>query len=288
MTKRSGDSRRWVLAEADTHAGHKVGLCNPDAVLLDDQANEVGVNLGAYQRYIWDLRTEFLAAAVSMAGRAEMVHLHNGDVTQGNKYPAGLISTRIEDQIEIADWNMRPIYTLPRVRRGRFISGTEAHTFGEASAEIAVSKRLSLRYPKADIQPLAHTLLEMDGVMFDVTHHGPGAGIRQWTRGNVARHYLRSRMWQDFKCGRRPADVYLRGHYHTFVWETLREQFGGEMITSHLVVLPSWCGMTEYARQATKSEYEVVNGLVLFEVATGRVAVHPMVRSLDLRVEEKL
>jgi hypothetical protein len=287
MSKQNG-RRRWVLAEADTHAGHKVGLCNPVAVLLDDQKNEAGVNLGAYQRHIWDLRMAFLQEVATLAGRAEVIHVHDGDVTHGNKHASGLITTRIEDQMEIADWNMRPVYDLPGVRRGRFISGTEAHTFGEASSEIALAKRLSLRYPKYDIQPLAHSVLEVDGVVLDVSHHGPGAGIRQWTRGNVARHYLRSRMWQDFKRGRKPADVYLRGHYHTFVWETLREQFGGEMVTSHLVVLPSWCGMTEYARQATKSEYEVTNGLVLLELAAGRVEVHPMVRSLDLRVEEKL
>jgi len=187
------------MAESDSHAGHKLGLCNPDTHIISVEDGEDGQpDLGVFQRNIWDLRTGY-------------------------------------------------------------------------------------------IKPLAHSLVNIDGVEFDVAHHGPGAGIRQWTRGNQARYYLRSLMWQEFKAGNRPAKVYLRGHYHTFVHEVVSEQFCGETFVCHLIVLPSWCGMTEYARQATHSQYEVTNGMVAFEIVNGElVEVHPFYRTLDLRVKESL
>ena len=53
-----------------------------------------------------------------------------------------------------------------------------------------------------------------------------------------------------------------------------------------MIVLPSWCGMTEYARQATKSEFELTNGLVAFEIDKGKLSIQPIVTTLDLRVRE--
>ena len=278
-----------VLVETDTHAGHKLGLCNPDAVILNDDGESTGPDLGTFQRYLWDLRTEYINKVVGLADGDEIIHLHGGDITQGQKYMQQLISTRIADQFAIADANMWPIYRLPNVERGRLISGTSSHIFGEGTSEIEVATRLQLRFPDKNIRPLAHSLIDIDGLELDVAHHGPGAGIRQWTRGNVARHYLRSKIWQDYKTRGKAPDLYLRGHYHTFVWETLRIRWQGEWCEHHLIVLPSWCGMTEYARQSTKSEYEITNGLIALEVEGGElVNIHPLEKTLDLRTKESL
>ena len=279
-----------MLAETDTHAGNMFGLCDPDIKLLDSDGEENGIDVKKFQRYLWRLRLACLARCAEIAGPAEIIHTHTGDITQGLRFKTELVSTREADQFAIAEANMIPVYNLPNVRTGRLCTGTASHVFYEGTSEIEVARLLRLRYPDKDIKPLAHYLVEFDGtgIRMDVTHHGPGAGIREWTRGNVSRHYLRSVMWQEHKRGRRPADVYLRGHYHTFVWETLREQFGGEMVTSHLIVLPSWCGMTEYSRQATKSQYVVENGLVLFKMHRGQIEIEPMVQEVDVRVQETL
>ena len=50
----------------------------------------------------------------------------------------------------------------------------------------------------------------------------------------------------------------------------------------------SWCGMTEFTRKATQSDYEVVNGLVVFEVQNDQVEVYPRDIPLDLRTEETI
>jgi len=284
--------RRIILAESDTHAGNLLGLCNPKVrILSSDGSKKVGPSIREFQQYTWGLRTDYIGNVVEIAGDSDIIHIHGGDITQGNKYHDQLMTTRIADQFSIADANMWPIYEIPNVKTGRLITGTSAHIFGEGTSEIEVAERLSLRYPDKDIRPLAHSLLEIDGIEFDVTHHGPGAGIRQWTRGNVARHYLRSKMWQDYKTRGKVPRLFIRGHYHTFVHETVRERFGDEYVESHLIILPSWCGMTEYARQATQSEYELTNGLVAIEIIPGDqipLRIHPFVKTLDLRTKETL
>ena len=284
------DGRFVVAAESDPHAGHKLGLCNPATLLLTNKKEVYGPNLVDFQHYLWKKRTEELAWVSDFAAGDPIIHIHGGDITHGTRFPTQLMESRMSDQPMIAFHNMIPVYELPNVIAGRIIIGTGLHVFGEGSSEILVAEMLRAKFPEIDIWPIAHSLVTIGStnVTFDVAHHGPGAGIRQWTRGNVAMNYLKSRMWQDFKNGRKPAKVYLRGHYHTLVFVTNRERFDGVWYESHLVVMPSWCGMTEFARKATQSDYEVVNGLVAFEVTSDEVGVYPRDTPLDLRTEETI
>lgn len=260
-------------------------------MLIGDDGEDIGVDIGKFQDYLWRLRMGYVNDALAMADGCEVIHSHVGDITHGGTHGAGLMGNCEDDQFSIAAHNMYPIYDLPNVEHGLFSSGTASHVFYEATSEKEVVRQLRNRYPDKDIKLLSHALLDISGITFDMAHHGPGAGIRQWTRGNVARQYLRSQMWLDFKMGNRPADVYVRAHYHTFVHEWLEEWFHGERVQSHLILLPSLCGMTEYGRQATKSEFEITNGIVVFEIIHGDqipLRIHPMIKTLDLRTREKL
>jgi len=280
------DERFIVLAESDEHSGHKLGLCNPNTLLLSDKKEVYGPSLVGFQQYLWDLRTKDLAWVEVLAAGDPIVYIHGGDITHGTRFPTQLMESRMSDQPTIAYHNAIPVYELHNVIAGRIIIGTGLHVFGEGSSEILVAEMLRAKYPKIDTWPIAHSRITIGGIIFDVAHHGPGAGIRVWTRGNVAMNYLKSKMWQDFKNGKKPAHVYLRGHYHTFVFVTNRERFDGVWYESHLIIMPSWCGMTEHARKATQSDYEVINGLVAFEIMNNEVKVHPRDTPLDLRTEE--
>ncbi len=203
--KRAANRRRnrrvIVLAESDAHAGHKLGLCNPDTVLLSDDKEIYGPSLEKFQRYLWDLRTEYLAWVADFAAGDEIIHIHGGDITHGKKYPDQLMESRLSDQPTIAHHNMIPAYSLPNVTTGRIIIGTSLHVFGEGSSEIMVAEKLRAQFPEMDIWPIAHSLINIAGTgrTLDIAHHGPGAGIREWTHGNVATNYLKSRMWRDFE-----------------------------------------------------------------------------------------
>ncbi|MEN6532616.1 MAG: hypothetical protein ABFD89_03075, partial [Bryobacteraceae bacterium] len=80
----------------------------------------------------------------------------------------------------------------------------------------------------------------------------------------------------------------VRSHYHTYVRETVRVHGVREVVTD-VIVTPAYCGMTEYATQATRSGYLISCGLVVLEIVDGVLReIHPFVRSVDLRREEVL
>jgi hypothetical protein len=142
----------------------------------------------------------------------------------------------------------------------------------------------------ADASAIHHLRIDVGGVLFDVAHHGPGAGSREWLRGTVARYYLRSRALQDInRLGIEPATVYLRFHHHVWLHESLEVYVNGEPRWVHLVVCPSYCGLNQYARQVTQSAPELTNGLVVFLVEDGRLLeVKPFIETRDLRAREKI
>lgn len=277
-----------IIVESDTHGGHKLGLCNPGVVLENDEGGVEKVSLGVYQDYIWRLREWYIQKCMELVGNRRVIYFHGGDCTQGLRFFDGLMTTRLSDQFEIAQKNMEPVIDRTGTDTIRIISGTSVHSFGEGSAERMVARYLRAKYPDKDIKSVPHALMRVEDVVIDFSHHGPGAGIRRWTRGNQARYYLKSLMMQEYADGRKPARLYIRGHYHTFVHETNREMFNGRCYESDIIVLPSWCGMTEHARKATHSQHIVENGLLLLLIDGEDVKVIPMVKTLDARVTEEL
>jgi len=283
--------RHWGLAESDWHSGHRLGLCNPDAQILDpDQGIRVPPVLTEFQKYIWELRTEYLNTVWEMTGSSPVVYFLAGDVTHGQDHGEQLMGSRQADQRTIAKANAAPILERRNVRSARIASGTGVHAFGEGSSEIDLAEALADKWPRKDIGVAHHARANIAGTeaVFDVTHHGPSEGSRWWLKGNNALWYLKDRMLRDLALGKRPAHVYLRGHYHCNVWVTYRMEWCGEMIESHLVVIPSWCGLGDFARKVTQSEPTITNGLYLFGLKGGAVTVHPMTNTMDLRMEEEL
>jgi len=58
-------------------------------------------------------------------------------------------------------------------------------------------------------------------------------------------------------------------------------------VTSDLFLLPSYCGIGDYARKATRSASRQTHGMVAFEIAYGQlVEVHPLIKTTDLRTKE--
>ncbi len=287
-------NRRLVVCLSDMHGGHKLGLCNPETVLHDEDhernVTEYNPPLTAVQRYLWKLYIEHVEQVADLADGDDIVVIHNGDLTQGTKYPDHLVSSRQEDQQEIAFCNLLPLVSLPNVSTIRIIIGTAAHNMGEGSAEIAVTRRLQARYRKRNIAVLHHGLFDVDGVTFDVAHHGPFPGSRKWLEGNVARYYLWDYMMTELLAGRTPARILYRAHYHTWIPpETLRMEADGDEHISELALSPSYCGLGDHGRQATRSTHGQTHGLTVREIVDGQaVARHTFKRSLDVRTKEIL
>lgn len=286
--------RRRVLAcEADEHAGHKLGLMNPETVLIEEAEDGTLTpytpELTMVQEWLWKLRQNNLERLAEIAGRDEVVYIHAGDITHGLKYPQHLVSNRMSDQILMAVANVRPVLGTKRVRTVRLIKGTGVHVFGEGSSEILVADRLRAEFPALNVAAVYHGDADVDGMKVDYTHHGPGPGSREWLRGNVARFYLRDLMMRRLMAGKVPPRLVVRAHYHALVTEELTIRVGGCAFTSELVVLPSMCGMGEHARKATRSFDEITCGMVVYEVVEGTLRQrHELTETLDIKTQEVL
>ena len=203
------------------------------------------------------------------AGDDRVDVLHLGDICQGLKFIDGISQGRFADQLAVAQANAEPWRAFPNVQSMTIISGTSVHEGGEGSAGELVASLWGATFYQ-------HALLDIDGLLIDAAHHGPATGIRVWTRGNVARHYLRTRLLSDDP----PARVYLRAHRHDYVRETLYEASG----TADLIVTPAYQIPSAYVLQTMQSPSAVACGMIALEVTDGRLTdVRDFVRTEDLR-----
>jgi len=291
-SKRRKSNRLIVVLLSDTHAGHKLGLLNPATVLMDEVGEHYSPGLNTTQTYLWTLYQSHIEQVAELAGKAPVIVIHNGDVTQGTKYPSHLTLPLISDQVIAAGYNLRPWYEHPtiKVKAMRVIVGTAAHTL-ESATETLVAQRLAQQYPKVDTRPLYHASIALDrqdGQVIDCAHHGPFPGGRKWLKGNSARYYLRSAMMEELVDGEVPPRLYARAHYHEWVRETVRIRQNGQDVESDLVITPSYSGIDDYVRRATRSKRKIDHGLVVCVFEDGLREIVPLYEELDIRTRETL
>jgi hypothetical protein len=268
---------------------------NPEVKLIeegeDGELYPYTPKMTAMQEYLWECFSEDIDNLKAFAGDDDLVIVHAGDLTQGQKYWEHQVSTRLADQIVIAAANMEPLMELPNEKVVRFAKGTGSHVFGEGSSEILVARELRIEYG-ADVAVTYHGLLAVQtgqdtSITVDYSHHGPFHGSRKWLRGNSARFYLRDLMFQEIMAGRRPPDLVVRGHYHVPVTERLDVRANGTKHTSRLLVLPSYCGLGDHAHRVTRSTHIISNGMFAYEAIDGKLSEpEEFVHVKDIRTKE--
>lgn len=294
LTFRKPRDRLVAAGMADSHGGCAVALLNPNTVLVredsDGEDEEYCPALNEFQRYLWDLYERSIANVMDIADGDEVVVLHDGDITHGTKYPEGLIpDISPEDQRTIGRWNISPWYAHNNVSTVRLFTGTEAHDWMQGSSEAKIAYKMRKEYPRVDTRARHLGLLKMGQDSIDVSHHGPGGGSREWLRGNVARYYLRDRIWKDRRMGVPPSRLYLRGHFHVRVWETLHLQWEGQNCDHDLFVIPSFSGVNWHTRKVTRSDPELTNGMIAVVYENGKQReIVDLTKSIDLRKQEVL
>jgi hypothetical protein len=286
-------SRRLIAIEADWHSNNRFGLMQPETILESQGANggveEFSPELAPVQQFLYELRSQNIEKLKELAGDDEIVFFHLGDPAQGFKHNGQFVQNTEYDEISIAFANAKPIFSLPNVTTGRFVVGTEAHEGIGGSATKILSRMLHAEFPDADIKYIYHGFANVDGITIDYTHHGPTTGIRKWTEGNQLGHYLKDILITDLLDGKTPARYYFRGHVHRLGWETRRVRRDGEWITGDIIVVPSMCDMGAFARQITRSENRITNGMVVLEIIDGKLLdIHWFVVTRDLRSRETI
>jgi hypothetical protein len=281
-----------VVCLADGHSGFDRGLLGPHVTLLDEdeQGNAVPwqPQQREFQKWLWGRFLAYIERIKEIAQDIRIVVFYVGDACWGIKHP-GTISARMSDQVAIAAQSLAPLLALPNVVSYRQIYGTEAHNFGQGSAEILLSKQIQSAFPEMDVGCAMHMLGTIDGVPFDVAHHGPMPGSRLWLRGNVMRYGLKDILLSDANEGSVPARVIVRAHYHTYVRVVEPWRDKGEEKISDMILLPGLCGMSHYAVKITRSSWKLDVGVVVFHVRDGELLqVYPLWDNVDIRAREEI
>lgn len=284
--------RHILVAMADSHGGMNQGLLSPETVLeRDDESGQIhsySPQLTPFQELLYRLYINHVEQVKQLAGKDQIIFLHVGDLTQGNRFEENWVTSRLSDQIIIAYYNLRPWMKLKNVRTVRISKGTGVHVFKEGSSEILVSKLLVAENPAKSILCIYHGLMKIDDFVVDYAHHGPPAGSREWLKGNVARLYLSDVMKRSLKRGRQPPDLVIRAHYHEYSRAIHIEQWGNnDEYISNIVTLPSYCGGGDNGIKASRSRDALHIGLLAFEIVNGKLLdIHRFYETIDLRTEE--
>jgi hypothetical protein len=286
-------ARRMILAAiADTHAGHKLALLNPDTSVFDEDKDgnliPWPLQTGPTQAALWPWYCDDVRRTAELADGCPIVLLHNGDICQGgNGRGRELVSSRLADQYEIAFRNLDPWLALPNLERIIMVKGTAYHELEEGSAALTVAARVRGTGMPVDVPYHAKPVIY--GVRTNLSHHGPPPGVRNWLKGNIARLYAQSIMDDCLVEGHDPPALILRAHYHTYISEIATRRARGKTWRTQIVIQPSYSFIDDYARKVAKSPERATAGMVAFEIENGQCSLpHEFMRTVDFTTKEVL
>lgn len=291
-------TRKIIVVRGDTQSGAAGGLCNPETqfpvVAIDAEKNKVidgyqAPTLNPVQEQLWKWSEEDRGNVRTLAAKDEIIFLEMGDMTQGVRFTDDLAETSLSHQVLISFYNSLPWLELPTVHRMRAVKGTGVHVWGEGSTETLLTMLLQKQFPKKDIHIADHYLLNIDGFRIDVSHHGPGPGIRNWTRGNAFELYVKSILMDDLNADRLPPNLVLRGHKHEYTYAHAVHQVMGQLWQLPGFIVPPYCFIGSHGQKVINSPSSMGVGTLAFELINGKLyEVHPFTHWVDLRTEEVL
>jgi hypothetical protein len=262
-------NRKIIVAAADLHSNSRYGLLNPFTALTEQMTGaKYEPGLWENQKILW-YKSWYPGwkDIVTWAGKDEIDLFLMGDLVQGYKHPSHWVSVDQNDEIKIAVSALHPVCQIPNLRRVQAVIGTEAHAGLQGSTEKTVIDLLAAKNPDKNIGISLQNTVTVDGLVFDLAHHGPPPGRRKWLEGNEARLYLRSAMMNEIIKHQKPPDIYIRAHHHVPIIETMH--ING--FTSTIYLLPSLCTMDYHATKATQSQPYVTVGFRAQEITDGVV-----------------
>ena len=273
-----------------------MGLLNPDTVLPDADINDKGdrviegwrqVELRPVQTRLWQWHKGYIKEVQKLADGDDIVFLEMGDLTQGNIFKDDLDVNSLHTQVAISRWNTVPWLNLPEVKAAYFVTGTGVHVWGEGSTERLLVAQLKEMYPQTKIKINDHWTLDIDGFLVDVAHHGPGAGIRNWTRGNVFELYCRSIVMDDIEAGAQVPNLILRAHKHEFIYRRVVHQVRHKIWDVPAFINPPMCFIGSHALKTVNSPSSMGVGVIAYEIINGKLYDwHPFTNHVDLRTRE--
>ena len=235
----------------DTHINSSVGL-SPLTINLDDGGT---YRASKGQRWLWYNWLDYWECVAKLVTQhdAKVWTVFNGDLVEGDGKNRShqLITQNDTTVMSMALDAIRP--ALEASDRLFVVRGTAAHVGLSASLEEKVAIDIeAVKCKETNTYSWWKLLLDCDGVLFDITHHG-NVGRLPWTKSNPL-NALAVRLLLEYAGGRLP-DVALRSHNHKFA-ET------GMNYPVRVISLPAWQLATEYSHRLGVVEAADVGGAI--------------------------
>lgn len=215
-------------------------MVKPGGVYLDDGGQH---RASKGQRWLWKNWLDFWAkvGSAARARDAQVIGIFNGDLVDvnGKHQQSQNISQNRSDVLEMAVDVLEP--ALDVVDTHFVVRGTAAHVGSSGEMEDIIAIDTGAEGPGKGQHSWWELILEIDGVKFDIRHHGP-LGRLDHTAGNALNRRateIMSLYWTD---GQRIPDIAVQSHNHRFATSS-------DSYPVKVFAMPAWQLSTEFVKR---------------------------------------
>jgi len=289
--------RRIVLAfPSDSHSGSSLGLMPPKQFALKDggfyDPTPIQKLIWKQWEYGWNLIAE-------ERKKSDLIVVHCGDLVEGIHHESTqIVSPRVDDHETISSICMDKAFRIVKMgANDKYyqISGTEEHAGNGSSSEERVAKDLDHVVPqwtqKVFDEEGEHIngrftwnrlYREINGVVFDVSHHGGSVGQRAWTTENSLYNKIKSIYWSCLENNLPLPRYWIRGHNHQYI----RAEYGGRRGIITGIMLPGFQARTGYCYKKINYDPKQADIGVVWIVVEKDGKSNDYVDKIEVRQEE--
>ena len=265
------DKDTVVALISDMQVGSSVALCPLKWNLMDGGTHRASPGQKIIHKQWVRSAAKVKQSLTEFRTRKRLVLILNGEPIDGDHHGTPqLITGRRQEQIDMSislldEWLGIAEYNPIRGDCIYLVRGTSAHERGEHIEQIGRDIDGVIPY-RRDTSPLLKDgryhyqklRRRVNGVLFDITHHGFRRGSRAWTRENSIRYTLKS-MYYDALENKQPIPSYvIRSHNHVYTFDTFKDMWG--------CITPCWHLKTHFGNQVAANENMNTIGMIYFDV----------------------
>lgn len=242
-----------VAIISDTHTGGSTAIAPPKFTTHTGRKDETTTNTyNRIQEWLYACWMDFweytyhLAGIVGNTRKRRLIVIHLGDVIDGKHHNSVQVMEELGDQLDAACNLLRPVRN--KADEMYLTYGTPAHNGGAAESEGMIGDELAIHHDWT-------YSLDIDGVVFDLAHHGWASRLG-WTSSGAK---LATAVASDYALEGKPRPRYvLRGHNHVI------DDSGDKVPGTRAISLPSWQLRTAFGwRVASNSKRSEIGGLII-------------------------
>jgi len=265
--------KRTVIAiSADKHSGSSLGLMKPEPMQLHDGGTYIP---SALQKKIWTQYSECLFFIKEERKRSRLIWIENGDLTEGVHHGTTQITTsRTDEHEQIAVDILEHTFNYLKFNKSKgdlayIMAGTETHSGIGSRAEENIARDIEEWgiVPKNKARyTWDRLLLKVNGILFDIAHHGGSVGRRAWTTNNGMHNLVKSLYFQHLEDETKIPRYFIRSHLHKYAYG----QYKGKRGEIEGFVTPSFQFKTGYAYRVAGSQLSDIGMVIIVIEEDGR------------------